>query len=104
VPGIEVPGIEVPGIEVPGIEVPGIEPSGIELSVASRPCRVLRYWRDSRIGEIARENGRFVMPLFVTQGRFTRDYINQRRGGIEGLVTTQAFTTAEARELSAHEV
>jgi hypothetical protein len=67
--------IELPGIELPGIELPGIEPSGIELSVASRPCRVLRYWRDSRIDEIARENGRFVMPLFVTQGRFTREYI-----------------------------
>src|SRR5947199_10240098 len=31
------------------------------------------------MGEIVRRNGRFAMPLFVTQGRFTREYI---KGGL----------------------
>jgi hypothetical protein len=46
-----------------------------------------------------RENGRFVMPLFITQGRFTREYMPDAKaasmlafvatggGGIEGSVT-----------------
>jgi uncharacterized protein with GYD domain len=101
-----------------------------------------------------KEYGRIVMPLFITQGRFTRQYIKgglakpedrhaaiarlceqaggklvslyitlgqydflavsemsdakaasmlafiaAGRGGIEGSVTTQAFTTAEAKEM-----
>jgi uncharacterized protein with GYD domain len=117
---------------------------------------VLRSFRDRRAGEIAEENGRFVMPVFVTQGRFTREYIRgglakpedrhdvvarlceqaggklislyftlgqydflvisempdakaasilafvaAGGGGIEGSVTTQAFTTAEARDMLA---
>src|SRR5215472_4453513 len=100
------------------------------------------------------DNGRFVMPLFITQGRFTHEYIRgglakpedrhavisklieqaggklvslyitlgqydflvvsempdakaasilafvaTGGGGIEGSVTTQAFTTAEARDM-----
>jgi uncharacterized protein with GYD domain len=106
------------------------------------------------VGEIAQENGRIVMSLFITQGRFTREYIKgglakpeDRQaaiarvceqaggklvslhftlgqydfiaisempdakaasvlalvaaggGGIEGSVTTQAFTTAEAKDM-----
>src|SRR5947199_6501125 len=104
------------------------------------------------MGEIVRRNGRFVMPIFITQGRFTREYIKgglakpedrhaaisrlceqaggkllhlyftlgqhdfmvisempdaqaasvvafvaAGGGGIENSVTTQAFTTAEAK-------
>jgi uncharacterized protein with GYD domain len=104
----------------------------------------------------AQDNGRIVMPLFITQGRFTRAYIKgglakpedrhaaiarlceqaggklvslyftlgqydfmlvseipdaqtasvlalvaTGGGGIEGSVTTQAFTTAEARDMFA---
>jgi uncharacterized protein with GYD domain len=112
--------------------------------------------RKSPKGEIKPENGRIVMPLFITQGRFTREYIKgglakpedrhaaiarlceqvggklvslhftlgqydfivisempdakavsmlafvaAGGGGIEGSVTTQAFTTAEARDMFA---
>jgi uncharacterized protein with GYD domain len=109
------------------------------------------------VGEIStREHGRIIMPLFITQGRFTREYIKgglakpeDRQaaiarlceqvggklvslyftlgqydflllsempeakaasvlafvaaggGGIEGSVTTQAYTTAEARDIFA---
>jgi uncharacterized protein with GYD domain len=108
------------------------------------------------MGEIAEELGRIVMPFFITQGRFTREYIKgglakpedrhaaisrlceqaggklvslyftlgqydfmlvsdipdakaasvlalvaAGGGGIEGSVTTQAFTTAEARDMFA---
>jgi uncharacterized protein with GYD domain len=108
------------------------------------------------MGEISASNRRIVMPLFITQGRFTREYIKgglakpedrhaaiarlceqvggklvtlyftlgqydfivisempdakavsmlafvaTGRGGIEGSVTTEAFTTAEAREMFA---
>jgi hypothetical protein len=31
------------------------------------------------MGEIKHENGRIHMPLFITQGRFTREYI---KGGL----------------------
>src|ERR1700730_14192330 len=103
-----------------------------------------------------KDNGRIIMPLFITQGRFTREYIKgglakpedrhaaiarlceqvggklvllhftlgqydfivisempdakavsmlafvaAGGGGIEGSVTTQAFTTAEARDMFA---
>src|SRR3984893_18519137 len=108
------------------------------------------------VGEIAQENGRIIMPLFITQGRFTREYVKgglakpedrhaaisklceqpggrmlslrftlgqcdfvfltempdaktaamislvaAGGGGIEGTTTTQAFTTAEAKDLFA---
>src|SRR6516164_7866328 len=108
----------------------------------------------ARMGQSTQDNGRFVMPLFITQGRFTREYIRGGMakpedryavisrlieqaggklvslyitlgqydflvvsempdakaasilafvatggGGIEGSVTTQAFTTAEARDM-----
>jgi uncharacterized protein with GYD domain len=124
-----------------------------ELSVVSRPAEcylsgATAEWATSL------ENGRFVMPLFITQGRFTREYIKgglakpedrhaaisrlceqaggklvslyftlgqydfmvisempdakaasvlafvaAGGGGIEGSVTTQAFTSAEARDM-----
>jgi uncharacterized protein with GYD domain len=106
------------------------------------------------MAQIAQENGRIVMPVFILQGRLTREYIKSGLarpedrhaalsrlceqaggklvsmyftvgqydfiviselpdakaasqlalvaaggGGIEGSVTTQAFTTAEAREM-----
>jgi len=40
---------------------------------------MLRSPRKSPKGEIKLENGRIVMPLFITQGRFTREYI---KGGL----------------------
>jgi uncharacterized protein with GYD domain len=106
------------------------------------------------MGELNARQGRIIMPLFITQGRFTREYIKgglarpedrhavisrlieqaggklvslyitlgqydflvvsempdakaastlalvaAGGGGIEGSVTTQAFTTAEARDM-----
>src|SRR6266702_6148468 len=118
------------------------------------PRGTLRSPRKSPKREIKLENGRIVMPLFITQGRFTREYIKgglakpedrhaaisrlceqaggkllnlyftlgqhdfivisempdaqaasvlafvaSGGGGIENSVTTQAFTTAEAKAL-----
>jgi uncharacterized protein with GYD domain len=110
--------------------------------------------QNSPNGRRQRKNGRIIMPLFLTQGRFTREYIKgglakpedrhaaisrlceqvcgklvslyftlgqydfmvvsempdakamsmlafvaAGGGGIEGSVTTEAFTTAEARDI-----
>src|SRR6266852_3750096 len=124
--------------------------------MASRLAECYAHQVRARWAESAQENGRIVMPLFVTQGRFTREYIKgglakpedrhaaiarlceqvggklvslyftlgqydfmlvseipdaqaasvlalvaAGGGGIEGSVTTQAFTTAEARDMFA---